>query len=581
MYIVAVIPARKGSKGLPGKNIRQTAGKPLFWWSINAAKLAGVFDEIIVSTDCDKIRHLALSYGATSPDLRPEHLATDSALCIDVVQHAVDNWTKKIPDIVVILQPTSPLREAKEIIHAISLLTEQGRKVDAVVTVKEPADHPLKCYSVKSNLLVPLTDQKTSNRQELGKFLKDSGSIYCMWWSSHKSGAYLLCGLRVKKVLPLLSDGTTTVDIDTEFDWIKCEKLLLKRRPTNELVIGSRLVGKKHPPLVIAEIGINHEGSMQKAIRMIDDAVKSGADVVKFQCHVCEDEMIEDARNVIPGNASISIWDIMKRCELSKENVIELKKYTESKGAIYMSSPFSRAAANFLEELGVEGYKIGSGECNNYPLIEHIARFQKPVILSTGMNSVETIQPAVDILRTHGVPFALLHCTSLYPTPYSQVRLGCIEELREAFPDAVLGLSDHSLGNWTCFGAVALGASIVEKHFTSDKSWEGPDIPISIDPKELADLVAGCKNVWLAQGGEKTLLNDEKITCNFAFASVVTISPIKKGEKFTLDNIWVKRPGTGEIHAKYFNDVLGCTSSADIPINCFVKRCYISDQSKF
>ena len=339
----------------------------------------------------------------------------------------------------------------------------------------------------------------------------------------------------------------------------------MEKKP--HIVIVGRKVGEEYPPFVIAEIGINHEGSMEKAKRMIDDAALAGAECVKFQAHVIEDEMIPEAKKVIPGNATESIWDIMARCAFSEEQDRELMEYTKEKGLIYMSTPFSRAAADRLERMGVEAYKIGSGECNNYPLIDHIASFGKPVILSTGMNDVATITPAVEIFRKHKTPFVLLHCTSLYPTPYDKVRLGGIKELQDAFPDAVLGLSDHSLGNYTCFAAVALGASVLEKHFTSDKTWPGPDVPISIDPRELHELVEGTKAIHLALGGTKTILADEKPTIDFAYACVVTIKPIKEGEKFTKENIWVKRPGTGEIKAVDFEKVLDKVASTDLPVD--------------
>src|SRR5204863_9755296 len=192
----------------------------------------------------------------------------------------------------------------------------------------------------------------------------------------------------------------------------------------------------------------------------------------------------------------------------------------DAKGLIYLCTPFSRAAAVRLERMGVLAYKIGSGECNNYPLIAHIAAYGKPVILSTGMNDLGSVAPAVEILRKARVPFGLLHCTSMYPTPYNKVRLGAIQSLAKCFPDAVVGLSDHSLGNYTCLAAVALGARILEKHFTSDKSWPGPDIPISLDPAELGQLVEGSRAVFAALGGHKSVLPEEQPTIDFAYASV-------------------------------------------------------------
>ncbi len=332
----------------------------------------------------------------------------------------------------------------------------------------------------------------------------------------------------------------------------------------HDLQLGNRKIGSAYLPFVIAEIGINHEGDILKAKQMIKDAYESGAECVKFQAHVIEDEMIPEAQKVIPANADESIWDIMKRCALSEEEDRELKNYVESLGMIYLCTPFSRAAADRLERMEVSAYKIGSGECNNYPLVEHIASFGKPIILSTGMNNLDSIKIAVDILESCNVPYAILHCTSLYPTPYDKVRLGSLEELKKTFPTAVIGLSDHSLGIYTCLGAVALGANILEKHFTSDKSWPGPDVPISIDPQELKELIIGSRAIFEARGGSKEILAEEKPTIDFAYACVVTIKDIKKGEKFTEENIWVKRPGTGQIKPVEYKNILNKTAGRDV-----------------
>ncbi|PYP61834.1 MAG: polyhydroxyalkanoate biosynthesis repressor PhaR [Gemmatimonadetes bacterium] len=329
--------------------------------------------------------------------------------------------------------------------------------------------------------------------------------------------------------------------------------------------INGRNIGPEHPPLVIAEIGINHEGSLAKAIQMIDDAYAAGCECVKFQSHVIEDEMIPN--DVIPGNARESIWNIMSRCALSEAEELETKRHAESKGLLYLSTPFSRAAADRLQRLHVPAFKIGSGECNNYPLIRHIAGFGKPVILSTGMNDLASIEPAVDILRAAAVPFALLHCTSMYPTPYAKVRLGGISDLQSAFPDAVVGLSDHSLGSYTCFAAIALGARVLEKHFTSRKDWPGPDIPISLDPTELQHLVEGSRAIFQALGGDKSILPEEQPTIDFAYACVVSIREISEGEELTPSNIWVKRPGTGQIKAKHFEELIGRRSRSSIASN--------------
>lgn len=332
------------------------------------------------------------------------------------------------------------------------------------------------------------------------------------------------------------------------------------------------MVGRDYPPLVIAEIGINHEGEMEKCIRMIEDAKAAGCEVCKFQSHVIEDEMIPEAKKVVPGNSNVSIWEIMERCALSEECERALKEQVESLGMIYLSTPFSRAAADRLETMGVCAYKIGSGECNNYPLVKHIASFGKPIILSTGMNDVESITPSVEILREANVPFCLMHCTSIYPTPYDKVNLYALDVLAKSFPDAVLGLSDHSKGIWTCVGACARGAVILEKHYVSNKSWPGPDVEVSIDPKELEDLKFASKAVWEASKyKDKCIFPEEQVTIDFAYSCVVTIAHVKAGETFSMENIWCKRPGTGEIKAKHFYDILGKRAACDIMADVHVK----------
>lgn len=328
--------------------------------------------------------------------------------------------------------------------------------------------------------------------------------------------------------------------------------------------IAGRKIGPDFPPLVIAEIGINHEGSLQVAKEMVDAAQRAGAEMVKHQTHIVEDEMSGAAKKVIPGNADVSIYDIMERCALNEADELELKNYVESKGMIFISTPFSRAAAERLKKFDISGYKIGSGECNNYPLLEHIASFGKPVIMSTGMNTIESVRKAVAVFDKYNVPVALLHTTNLYPTPIHLVRFGAMTQMHEAFPDKVFGLSDHTLNNNACLGAVALGASILERHFTDHMNRTGPDIVCSMDENACQELIVSSNEIWQMRGGTKEPAKEEQVTIDFAFATVCTIKSIKKGEVYTKENIWVKRPGTGKILAEDFNSILGKTATQDI-----------------
>ncbi|EIW9953563.1 N-acetylneuraminate synthase family protein [Campylobacter upsaliensis] len=332
-----------------------------------------------------------------------------------------------------------------------------------------------------------------------------------------------------------------------------------------EIKIGKLIVSQNTSPLVVPEIGINHNGSLELAKLMVDAALRAGAKIIKHQTHIVEDEMCQAAKKVIPGNAKISIYEIMKKCALNEKDERELKEYVEKQGLVYLSTPFSRAGANRLEDMGVSAYKIGSGECNNTPLIKHIASFKKPIILSTGMNDIKSITQSVKILKDFEVPFVLLHTTNLYPTPPHLVRLGAMLELKKEF-DALVGLSDHTTNNLACLGAVALGACMIERHFSDTMDRQGPDIICSMDENALKELITQSEQMALIRGlnAKKEATKEEQVTIDFAFASIVSIQPIKKGETLSEKNIWVKRPSLGGIPACEFENVLGKKALRDI-----------------
>ena len=340
----------------------------------------------------------------------------------------------------------------------------------------------------------------------------------------------------------------------------------------NYIEIAGRKIGPDFPPVVIAELGINHEGSLQTALEMVDAAARAGVEILKHQTHIVEDEMSSEARKIIPGNADVSIYEIMERCALSEQDEMRLKRYVESKKMIFISTPFSRAAADRLNKMDVPAFKIGSGECNNYPLLRHIAQFGKPVILSTGMNDIESIRKAVAIFDAHAIPVILLHTSNLYPTPPELVRLGAMQEMAAAFPDKVYGLSDHTVSNLACLSAVALGASVLERHFTDRMDRPGPDIGNSMDETAARALIRDSAIVYSMLGGSKRAARQEQVTIDFAYASVVTIKPIKRGETFSTDNLWVKRPGKGGIPAEQFENILNKKAATDIAPNIQLKN---------
>ena len=330
-----------------------------------------------------------------------------------------------------------------------------------------------------------------------------------------------------------------------------------------EFHFGERKVGPAHPPLVVAEAGINHNGSLEKAKQLVDSAVSVGCEAIKFQTHIADKEMIKT--DLTPGKLSKkSIWQIIKEVELSEDDERQLQRYCREKGIYFFSTPFSREAADRLDDLDVPVFKISAAECDNLPFLEHVASLKRPIILSTGMNDFASVRRSVGVIKKYGGEVALLHCVSIYPTPYPKAGLACVTQMREEFPDLVIGLSDHTENVWTCLGAVALGAAILEKHFTVSRDWVGPDIPFSIDQQEMKNMVDGAEAIWQGRGGEKKALDEEQPFKDFACASVVTIAAIKRGEGFTNENTWVKRPGKGGIPAAELDTVIGKTAARDL-----------------
>jgi sialic acid synthase SpsE len=341
--------------------------------------------------------------------------------------------------------------------------------------------------------------------------------------------------------------------------------------------IAGRTISPDVPPLVIAEIGINHGGDLAVAKEMVRLAAAAGCEMIKHQTHILEDEMTEEAKSIFPPNADVSIWEVMERCALSLDEEAELKRYTESLGLIWISTPFSRAAADFLEELDVPAYKIGSGEADNLPLIRHIARKGKPVILSTGMQTIDSLRASVQILDEAGIDYALLECTNLYPSPPEIVSLRGVTELHEAFPNAVVGFSDHSIGPHMALASVALGACILERHYTDTRYRQGPDISCSMDPAELRFLIDRSKEIWIAARNPKQRSALEDDVYRFARGSIVADRDLPVGHVITEADIWARRPGSGQIPAYDFDSVVGQRLMRPVSLNqqltwdCFEK----------
>lgn len=336
----------------------------------------------------------------------------------------------------------------------------------------------------------------------------------------------------------------------------------------NIVNISGRMVGNGQLCLIIAEAGINHNGDLSLARELVYAAAEAKADVIKFQTHFPEHEMLRDG--ISAGYVGEPLFDLLTRTALSKDAHFELKELAEEKlGIMFLSTPFSREAADFLEELGVAAFKTGSGELTNIPLQLHIARKVKPMIISTGMSRWDEIITTANLIVSIGAPFILLHCVSLYPSDYSHLNLGVIAKMKERF-NVPVGLSDHTLGIYTAFAGAALGANVIEKHFTMSRKLSGPDQSASIEPNELLELVIGVRAIEAALGSEKQIQPGEDEVRKMAHHSVVSLRNMQAGKIIDEKDVWVKRPGVG-VPAKYLPQFIGRKLKRDIPKDSLLK----------
>jgi sialic acid synthase SpsE len=326
--------------------------------------------------------------------------------------------------------------------------------------------------------------------------------------------------------------------------------------------IDGREIGADAACFIIAEACDNHLGSLEVAKEMVRQAKACGADAIKFQHHLPDEEMLRDG---VPmsGNFNIPLYDFLQLYALKLDHHYELKQYCAELGITYLCTPFSRKAAEELNQLGVSAFKIGSGELTDLPTLKVIASFGKPVILSTGMAEWDEIDETVKTLRPINDQLVLMNCVSEYPARHADVNLGVIRKLQERY-GLIVGHSDHTPDIFTSVAAVAMGAKLLEKHFILDKRQPGPDQSVSIDAYDLYQLVQATRRVEEALGTDKTVHELEKPIRVWAHRSVVSLRPISKGTRITQDMIWTKRPGTG-IPARHLEQLVGRFALADIP----------------
>lgn len=312
---------------------------------------------------------------------------------------------------------------------------------------------------------------------------------------------------------------------------------------------------------IIAEAGVNHNGQMDLAYKLIDKAVEAGADCIKFQTFKSQNLVSKFAekaayqRNKL--NDDESQLDMIKKLELRFDDFIDLKKYANKKGIEFCSTPFDMESISFLHDLKMPFWKIPSGEITNLPYLEKIAKFDEPIIMSTGMCNINEVTQAIEVLRKYSTKkIIVLHCNTEYPTPYKDVNLMAMKDL-QMNTNCEVGYSDHTLGIEIPIAAVTLGAKVIEKHFTLDKTLEGPDHMSSLDPDELKAMVEGIRHVEIAIGdGYKRISQSEMKNIHVARKSIVASKSIKKGETFDINNLTCKRPGNGISPMKWY-EIIG------------------------
>lgn len=329
----------------------------------------------------------------------------------------------------------------------------------------------------------------------------------------------------------------------------------------NTVRIGERLVGEGEPCLIIAEAGVNHNGDFVLAKNLIDAAHEAGADAVKFQAFRAEEVATGLANKALyqkeTTGADESQLDMLKRLELTGNEFAELAEYSRGKGLMFLATPFDRQSVDLLDKLAVPAFKIASGELTNFPLLRHIARKKKPVILSTGMATLDEIGESLKIIRNEGQEeIILLHCVSCYPAQIADMNLTAMQTLKLTFGLPV-GLSDHTIGVTIPAAAAALGACVIEKHFTLDKNLSGPDHRASLEPDELRQMVQSIRDVEKALGnGVVKPTPEEEANRKVARRSIVARVDIPRGTVIEEDMLEVKRPGDG-IESKYLTTVIG------------------------
>jgi len=564
MKALFLIPARGGSKGLPGKNLALVGGIPLVGRAVRVARqvAAGLpGSRVVCSTDDPAIAEAAQEWGAEVPFVRPDDLATDDARSLDVVRHALRALDEEF-EVVVLLQPTSPLTEPKDILGSLELFRMTGEPVVSVCRAEHPGEwHRRMDLAGRLSAVLPISSAE--RRQKVAPTYRPNGAVYVASPAQVRGEGFWTAETR-----GFIMPTERSVDVDTAAD-LEVARALLVMRPVAPVEIAGRKIGFGYPCFIIAEAGVNHNGSLDMALKLVDAAADAGADAVKFQTFVAERLVTvaaaKAAYQVRNTGSRGSQLEMLKELELSPEAHTAIFARCRQRGILFISSPFEEESSDLLDALGVTAFKVPSGEMTNLPFLRHLARKGRPLIVSTGMATLAEVDDTVDTLRGEGCrKIVLLHCVSQYPANPRESNLRAMATMREAFA-APVGFSDHAVGSTVALAAVALGACVLEKHLTLDRALPGPDHKASLEPDELTDLVRSVRSTEQALGdGRKEPTSCEMETARAARKSLVAARVIPVGAALTADMVEIRRPGTG-LPPKRMDSLLGRRAQGEIP----------------
>jgi N-acetylneuraminate synthase len=571
--ITIIVPARGESKGLPGKNLALVGGVSLVGRAVlnglEALSRIGEEGRIVCSTDDTAIAGEARSWGAEVPFLRPPELASDDARSMDVVLHALSELGVTDGP-VILLQPTSPLASPEDVIEGLRIHRESGDPVVSVCTVDHPVEWTFRLGS-EGRLNRLGSKQVPSRRQDSAGVVQLNGAVYvadAAWLTEHQTFVS-------DRTRAFSMPAERSVDVDTEHDLAEARRMI-ESQCSPVFSLGTREIGIGKPVFVIAEAGVNHNGDLGVALRLVDVAVDSGADAVKFQTFRSESIISETApmaeyqrRNV--GHDETQL-EMARRLEMDERSTRAVRDHCRSRNIMFLSTPFDEVSADLLESLGVPAFKVGSGELTNHRFLKYLAQKNLPLLVSTGMSNLQEVAAAVRAIRSAGdPPLCLLHCVSNYPADPEDSNLAAMRTMREAFGCPV-GWSDHTLGIHVSLAAVALGASVIERHYTLDRSMPGPDHRASLEPGELRDLVRQIRDVEVSLGdGEKTPRESERHTADVARRSLHASRDIEDGQRITAEDLTILRPGTG-IPADRFDEIVGRRACRRMPSGAMISE---------